>query len=229
MTMRMNKTAYASNTYRQLARLARPYYPADGPNSWAHIQEVRRRARRMTRALYGRELMPEEYAAIMFHDNTKRDFGGKNHGPMGAERALKILAAAHLMPKEQNEAAAEAIRVHDDNLAKFPSHTAELLASADANPPDVDWMLNKSYNWTIRNGLKGDDRIRHIMEQVPRKYGVGGTFNVPGIYAKYYKDKSERFQRDLSAFDFDTVKRRVEAYRKKYGIGPDEQKVIHNV
>ena len=225
----MNKTAYANNTYRQLARLARPYYPADGPNSWAHIQEVRRRARRMARRLYGRELLPEEYAAIMFHDNTKREFGGTNHGPMGADRAATILAAAHLMTAAQNARAEQAIRVHDDNLAEFPTRTAELLASADANPPDVDWMLNKSYNYAIKHGIQGDDRVRHILESVPQKYGVGGTFNAPGIYSRYYGDRQKTFQQALSEMDFDTAKKRIEAYRSKYGIGPDEPRVIHNV
>lgn len=225
----MNKTAYSRPEYRILARLARPYYPYDGPNSWMHIQEVRRRAAKMARKLYNRQLTPAEYAAIMFHDNTKAEFGGANHGRMGADRAAQILAAAHLMSAAQNAEAEEAIRVHDDNLAKFPSRTAEMLASADANPPDVDWMLNKSYNYAIRHGIQGDDRYRHVVEHVPPKYGINGSFNAPGIYRKYYGSDYDRWRRELSDLDFDKAKARITAYRDKYGIGSDEMKVIHNV
>lgn len=227
--MEMNKTAYSRPEYRILARLARPYYPYDGPNSWMHIQEVRRRAAKMARKLYNRQLTPAEYAAIMFHDNTKAEFGGENHGRMGADRAAKILAAAHLMSAAQNAEAEEAIRVHDDNLAKFPSRTAELLASADANPPDVDRLANKSYNYAIRHGLIGDDRYRHVVEQIPKKYGSSGTFNAPDIYKRYYGNRYADFQRELDNLTFDATKARLTAYRNKYGIGPDEQKVIHNV
>lgn len=186
-------------------------------------------ARISLRALEGRELTPEEYAAVLFHDSTKRDLGRKNHGPMGADRAAKILAAAHLMSAKENKGAELAIRVHDDNLAKFPSHTAELLASADANPPDVVWNLNKSYAWGITHGLNGDDRYRNTLEDMPPFYGTGGGWNAPGIYQRYHGDRYTKYRDAMAKLDFDTIKQRVEAYRKKYGIGPDEPRVIHNV
>jgi len=222
----MLKAAYANPDYRRIARLARPFYPDDGPNSWQHIQEVRRRAAKMMRRLEGRSLTPAEYAAIMMHDSTKRDLGKDNHGRLGALRAAEVLAAA--LPKDQLAEAAEAISVHDDNLPKFPSHTAELLASADANPPDADWVLNKSYNWAITHGLKGDDRYRHIVETVPPKYGTGGKFNVPGIFAAYHGDAVRRNQETLANMTVEEARRRLEKYRAKYGIGPDEPRVIHN-
>lgn len=222
----MLKSAYANPEYRRIARLARPFYPDDGPNSWQHIQEVRRRAAKMIRRMAGRQLSPAEYAAIMMHDSTKRDFGKENHGPMGAERAAQVLAAA--LSRRDLALAAEAIRVHDDNLEKFPSRTAELLASADANPPDVDWMLNKAYNWGITHGYEGDNRIRRLLKTMPPKYGVGGTFNPPGIYRRYYGDAVRQAQEFMSGMDFDTAKKHITEYRDKYGIGPDEPRVIHN-
>ena len=222
----MLKSAYANPEYRRIAQLARPYYEYDGPNSWQHIQEVRRRAAKMVRRLAGRQLSPAEYAAIMFHDSTKRDFGGKHHAEMGAERAAQVLAAA--MHEHDLAEATEAIAAHDSNLAKFPSRTAELLASADANPPDLDWVLNKSYNWNIKHGLKGEDRYRYLLETLPGKYGTGGTFNYPGIYSRYYGDKVGRYRKALDNLTVDEARRRLGAYRARYGIGPDETRVIHN-
>ena len=223
----MHKNAYADPSYRILARLARSYYPDDGPNSWQHIQEVRRRAAKMMRRLEERRLSPVEYAAILMHDSTKRDMGKNNHGRLGALRAAEVLAAA--LPKDQLAEAVEAISVHDDNLPKFPSRTAELLASADANPPDTDWMLNKSYNWAIMHGLKGKDRYKHSVDTLPQKYGVGGKFNIPGIYSKYYGEAVRRNQEVLSKLTVEEAKKRLDKYRAKYGIGPDEPRVIHNV
>jgi len=222
----MNKTSYANSTYRRIASIARPYYPADGKNSWAHIQEVRRRAAKMMRRLEGRSLTPAEYAAVMLHDNTKHDMGAENHGRTGAERARLLLAVA-LTPQEIDEAA-NAIAVHDDNLKEFPSHTAELLASADANPPDLEWALNKSYNWQISHGLKGDARYAAALAKMIPKYGINGKFNVPGIYADYYGDAVPKYQKAMTEMTLEKMKTLLTAYRDKYGIGPDEPRVIHN-
>jgi len=227
----MLKSAYSSTLNKRLAQLTRPYYPYDDPNSRQHIQEVRRRAQKMTRRLYGRSLNPDELAAVLFHDNTKREFGSENHGRMGADRAAAVLAAAALLPQSQINSAAEAIRVHDDNLDKFPSRTAELLASADANPPDIDWFLNKAYCWNKRKGRTIDEAADNIINNGIAKsyYGVGGEFNYPGIYRKYYGDRVPKYQQTLTDMDQDFVKQRLAAYHKKYGIDPDNPTVIHNV
>ena len=217
----MHKYAYALPEYRALARAARPFYPEHGPNSWDHIQAVRRRAQAMMRRLENRQLTPAEYAAIMLHDNAKQEFGAENHGRMGADRAIKILAASSLSP-EQIDEAQMAIRVHDDNLAKFPSENAELLASADANPPDINWMLNKSYSWQQKHGTPKDQRIAAIIAGMSKKYGEGGKFNYPGIYSKYYGDRVDEVKRYFSEMAPKEVEERLTAYRAKAGAGPED-------
>ena len=211
----MNKSAYANKDYKLLARLARPYYPDKGPNSWEHIQDVRRAASKMVRKLYGRSLTPAEYAAIMMHDNTKREFGGENHGRMGAERAAKVLAAA-LSPKDLR-LATEAIAVHDDNLPKFPSQVAEVLASGDANPPDPDWILNKAYQFNLRKHTPENEIFAHVLKGGARKYGTGGKFNAPGIYSRYYGEKLNNMRKLLDSLDEAGVQSRIENYRKAHG------------
>ena len=222
----MKKTAYAQPEYRALARLARKYYNATGPNSWEHIQAVRKRAQKMMRRLENRQLTPAEYAAILLHDNTKREFGAENHGRMGADRAAMLLAGAMILNQAQVDEAQQAIRVHDDNLAKFPSENAELLASADANPPDIDWMLNKSYGWQIGHDIPREDRIERIIAGMSKKYGRGGTFNYPGIYNRYYGDRVAEIQDYFANMDPAEVEDRLMRYRKAHGIKPDEARVL---
>ena len=226
----MNKKAYATPEYRRIRNLARSFYKDDGANGWAHIQEVRRRAAKMVRRLEGRSLTPAEYAAVLMHDSTKGDKGGQNHGRLGALRASHVLATA--LSSEQLAEAAEAIAVHDDNLPKFPSRTAELLASADANPPDLDWVLNKSYVWGKNKGLSNQeaaDRLADPESKLKKFYGTGGAFNWPGIYKEYYGDRVPQFQKAVAGLDLDTVHKKLDAYHSKYSIDPDKPRVIHNM
>lgn len=207
----MYKQAYSNPEFRRLVRLARPFYNYTGPNDWSHIQDVRRRANAMVHKLYNRGLTPAEYAAILFHDSTKHEMGGENHGRMGGLRAAQVLAAA--MPKEQLAEAVEAISVHDDNLPKFPSLTAELLASADANPPDMDFALNKGYTWGKRKGLSDDQIINNFMtpDGLVGKYRRGGKFNYPGVWDKYYGKRAEDYKDTMTELygDADAVRQEL--------------------
>lgn len=202
---------------RQLARAAKPYYNFTGPNDWSHISDVRDRARAMVRKLYGRGLTPEEYAAVLFHDCSKHDLGAANHGRTGAERASAILH--RILSQQEADRAQQAIAVHDDNLSVFPSVTAELLASADANPPDAEWMLNKSYNWQLRHQIP--DPISGVMKAMQPKYRTGGTFNFPGIYQRYYGDRLKSMQSIMDTLTPESALRLIQNYRKRNGLDMD--------
>lgn len=202
---------------RRLVRAAKPYYDFVGPNDWNHISDVRARATAMTHKLYGRSLTPEEYAAVLFHDCSKHALGAENHGRTGAERASAVLH--RLLSKPEADRAVEAIAVHDDNLATFPSTTAELLASADANPPDAEWMLNKSYNWQLRHNIQ--DPIAGMLAAMQPKYREGGTFHYPGIYTSYYGDKLKAMQRLMGSLTPESALRIIQDYRARNGLSMD--------
>ena len=194
----MYKQAYSNPEFRKLVRLARPFYNYMGANDWSHIQDVRRRANAMTHKLYGRGLTPAEYAAVLFHDSTKHEMGADNHGRMGGLRAAEVLAVA--MPKEQLAEAVEAISVHDDNLPKFPSQTAELLASADANPPDLGFVLNKGWKYGIKHGFNEEQQVANLSSDdgVSGMYRRGGSFHYPDMWNKYYGKAGEDYKDTLS-------------------------------
>jgi hypothetical protein len=202
---------------RRLVRAAKPYYQFTGPNDWTHISDVRARATSMVHKLYGRGLSPAEYAAVLFHDCTKHDLGADNHAVTGAERASAILH--RLLARPAADRAVEAIAVHDANLPAFPSVTAELLASADANPPDAAWMLNKSYNWQLRHGIQ--DPIAGVMKAMPGKYGTNGKFNYPGIYKLYYGNKLKAMQGIMDTLTPESALRIIQDYRERNGLSMD--------
>ena len=195
----MIKTSYSNPEYHKLVQLARPFYNYTGPNDWSHIQDVRRRAAAMTRKLYGRGLTPEEYAAVLFHDSTKHEMGAENHGRTAGVRAAHVLAAA-MSPQSLGEVT-EAIAVHDDNLPKFPSRTAELLASADANPPDLKFGFSKGLRYAQRKGFTVDqmiDNFNNNEQGLLNKYRHGGSFNYPGIYDRFYGKRSAKYKDDIT-------------------------------
>lgn len=202
---------------RRLTRAARPYYNFTGPNDWEHISDVRHRAQLMARKLYGRGLTADEYASILFHDCAKHDLGADNHARNSAERARGILR--RILAEDEADRAIEAIALHDSNLEKFPTTAAELLASADANPPDAEWMLNKSYNWQLRHGIQ--DPVSGVMKAMPGKYGTSGTFHYPEIYSRFYGDRLKSMQRIMDTLTPETALKLIHDYRARNGLSMD--------
>lgn len=205
------------NEFKLIAILARPYYNFVGPNDWSHIMEVRHRATAMTEAVFGRQLTVAEYAAVLFHDCAKHVMGADNHAHNSAISAETVLMP-QLSPVDLDEAL-EAIAVHDSNLAQFPSVTAELLASADANPPDAAWMLNKSFNWQLRHGIQNP--IAGVMAAMPKKYGTGGRFHYPEIYRRYYGERLLKMQRVMDELTADKALDIITQYRAAHGLPMD--------
>lgn len=203
---------------RRLARAAKPFYNFTGPNDWGHIADVRDRASRMSRQLFGRGLTPEEYAAVLFHDCAKHDLGADNHAQNSADRARSILR--RILAANEADRALKAIELHDSNMAEFPSTTAELLASADANPPELGWMLNKSWNWQLRHGIQ--DPAAGVFAAMQPKYRHGGKFHFPGIYARYWGKHLEDMQSSMDELTPERALAIVKAYREANGLKMDE-------
>ena len=150
----------------KLEDIAKPYYAAEGGNSWQHIQQVLGEAGRILQKLKKRELTLSERAAILFHDSAVLKHGKENHGALSAEIARKALTPTKLFDENTLNTIVTAIQEHDDEANPAGAHSSELsdlLASADFNPPDVPWMLNKSYVWGIRHGLNERARLMNTL------------------------------------------------------------------
>ena len=211
-----------------LFNAAKTYYIESGNNSWAHVNQVLEHARRIAKNQLNRDLNRKEVAAILFHDSAVKASGKNDHGILGADNAVRELKKL----SEKQKTIAEirkAIQQHDefkDTYGKWDSITGEVLAAGDANPPDLDWILNKSYVYGIRKGLSHKDRILNTLNVIPNKYGVNGSFynKAPKLWLNYHKDRLNDIKNQLELLKSDkkALWERIKAYRQKHGLKKDD-------
>ena len=222
----MNK-ASVSKEERTLRRLAKPYYVEHGNNSWDHIQQVHNNAEAMTKQIYGRPLTLQEKAAILFHDSAVKPMGRKNHGQNARDLAIPLLLSTGFFNQEQLDDIGTAILEHDtlDNKGgPFTSTTGEILASADTEPPDVPWILNKIYGWHIKNTPNKADWKQGIYDSV-HEYFVPSVKSVqPPLYNKFHKNRRQLMKEQFANMSADEMWDIVTKYRKRHRIGEDEVK-----
>lgn len=215
---------------RDLKKLAKPLYVPEGNNSWKHIQQVYDNASNIVNGLEHRKLTPEEEAAVLFHDSSvlQRGMSKEDHGIYGAQIAKEKLKQLGWRPKVIKKVM-RAIEQHDsgkDTYGKWDSPLGELLAAADANPPDPEWILNKSYVWGIRKRLEHKARLQNTITSIPDKYGINGDFYkvAPKPYMDFYGAKIDKQKEVLEGIRNNPklLWKIVKAYRKKHGLGPDD-------
>jgi len=205
--------------YQKIATMAKTHYKPVGQNSWKHIQQVYSQAARCLRFCEHREMTPVEFAAIVYHDSSVMVRNSKEkHNEYGAMIAKKDLAT--LFNEDDLDTIAIAIIEHDDNPQMiFTSSVGDLLASGDFNPPDVEWILNKSYTWGIKKGLAHEQRIQNTLRTMPAEYGTNGSkTNYPKYYRTYFKDRLKAFQKAMDSLTYKKVEAIVLAYRQKHGL-----------
>lgn len=208
--------------------IAKKYYTAEGVNSWRHIQQVLGAAGRMLQKLKKRELTLPERAAILFHDSAVLKHGKKQHGELGAKIALKELGKTGMFSAEELSDIVTAIKEHDDGANTVGIHSSELsdlLASADFNPPNVPWMLNKSYVWGIRHGLNERERLRNTLFTMRQKYGSSGYVHYPALYSEFYKKEIPKMQKTMDALSIDSARRIIGKYRAEHKLGETDIKL----
>ena len=208
---------------RLLRRLARPYYPAEGRRSWEHVNQVKRNAEMMTQGLEHRPLTLQEKAAIYFHDCAIRERGtGKQHGYYGREKAIPLLLSTGIFNDKQLKEIGQAILEHDTLNAtgkKFSNHTGEVLASGDANPPDLPWLLNKFYTWQLTNNPDKSTWKDDIYETAVGEFGNKSTEKFPAYYNKFHGDRLQKLRDTIDSMTRDDMWDVVQKYRRKHRLG----------
>lgn len=207
---------------------ARPYYIDQGNNSWKHVQQVLTHARDIAKNTLNRDLTRNELAAILFHDSAVKEYGKEDHGIKGGDNAVKELKKLKFNKADIADIK-RAIQQHDefkDTYGKWDSITGEVLAAGDANPPDLNWILNKSYVYGIRKNLAHKDRLANTIKVIPEKYGENGYFyeHAPSLYLKYHKDKISDLKKALSLLkdNKSMLWRRIKKYRAAHSLIGDD-------
>lgn len=207
---------------KRLTALAKPLYVPTGKNSWEHIQQDVGNAVAMVRAIKHRRLTLQEYATILFHDCAVKSRKSKDkHGLYSAELAKSILLKTEYFTEEAIEAICTAIVEHDfDTNPKsiYTSELSDLLASADFNPPNVAWILNKSYAWGLSKGFSHDECISNSLKTIPEKYGSHGTVVIPKLYGEFYKNQIPVMQRTFDKLTREECERIIMDYRKRHHL-----------
>lgn len=219
------KTAAMSPEERELRRLAKPYYVAHGNNSWDHIQQVYNNANAMTQQIYGRPLTLSEKAAILFHDSAVKPMGRKQHGQNAREIAIPILLSTGYFDQKQLDDIGQAILEHDtlDNKGgPFTSTTGEVLASADTEPPDIPWILNKIYGWHVKNTPNKADWKQGMYDSVHEYFVPSVKSLQPPLYNKFHKNRRQEMKERFANMTADEMWDIVTKYRKKHRIGENE-------
>ena len=211
---------------KKLTALAKPLYPPIGTNSWEHIQQDVGNAVGMVKSIYQRNLTLKEYATILFHDCAIKSRQNKErHGYYSAVMAKTILEKTKYFTEEELSEIYTAILEHDTETnpkSIFSSDLSDLLASADFNPPNIAWNLNKSYVWGITHGLDHEERLQNTIKTIPAMYGSHGTVVYPKLYMAYNKDKIKVMQRTLDTLTKEECERIIMDYRQRHGLFDDD-------
>ena len=214
---------------RLLRRLARPYYPAEGRRSWEHVNQVKRNAEMMVQGLEHRPLTLQEKAAIYFHDCAIKARGtGKQHGRYGREMALPLLLSTGIFNKKQLNEIGTAILEHDTLNAtgrKFSNETAEVLASGDANTPDLPWLLNKFYNWQLQNNPDKNTWKSDIYETAVGEFGNKSTEKFPRMFNKFHGDRVQKLRDQIDSMSQDEMWDMVQRYRRKHHLDEMDERL----
>ena len=207
---------------RRLTNLAKPLYVPIGKNSWEHIQQAVGNAIDIIRTLQGRDLTLKEYAAILFHDCSVKARKSKDrHSYYSAEIARRILSKTTYFTSDDIDEICQAIEEHDEFINPNGIHSSDLsdlLASADCNPPNVAWILNKSYSRGMENGLTHEERIQNAVRYIPKKYGTHGTIVYPKMYAAFNKKAIIKMQQTFDTLTPEECERIIMDYRRRHGL-----------
>ena len=212
-----------SETHEQrvLNRMAKPHYREKGANSWEHVQQDIANAILLAKEVLHRKLSLKEYATVLYHDcGCKSIYPEKDgHGLRGVKIAKPELEKCGFFTNKEIDEICVAILEHDETTNPKNLHSSDLsdlLASADTNPPDIPWILNKSYVWGIRHGISDPDKnIQNVVDYMKKENGTKGNMIYPKLYTEYYKKEIKQMKEFFDNLTFDECKKIIENYRKE--------------
>lgn len=221
----LNKT----KEQQELNKLAKPFYIAKGQNSWEHIQQDMSNGVTMLKKLKHRDITLQEYATILFHDCAyKTHPDGEKHGVYGAEIARPVLEKTGFFSKKEIDEICQAIVEHDfssNQTQKFSSDLSDFLISADSNPINIPWIMNKCYSWGIRHGKTHEEAVQHVVDFEPTIYSSKGKFVYPKMYKAYYGDKIKEMQKFFDHITYEQADQIITDYRKRHHLSPTETRL----
>ena len=208
--------------HQKLNALAKPLYNPVGQNSWEHIQQDVANGVYLVQQVQNREITLQEYATILFHDCSVKSHPDKvKHSLVSADIAKPILVKTGFFTPEEIDEIYQAIVEHDYEMnpeMKFSTDLSDFLASADFNPPNYAWILNKSYSWGISHGLDHEGRIQNVFTHIPKTYGSKGTITYPKLYTACYQDKIKEMQKFFDNMTKESCEETIMEYRKRCGL-----------
>ena len=213
---------------RVLNKMAKPHYRERGANSWEHVQHDIANGIMLTKAVKHRDLTLQEYATILYHDcGCKSIYPEKNgHGLKGVEIAKPDLKKCGFFSEKEIEDICVAILEHDETTNPKNLHSSELsdlLASADTNPPDIPWILNKSYVWGLRHGCTDHDKnMENVVKYMSKIYGSDGEMIYPKLYREYYKDVIKKMNKFFDKLTVEECAKIVDKYREEHELKHNE-------
>lgn len=213
---------------RTLNRLAKPHYRPRGANSWEHVQQDMANGILLVKKLKHRDLTLQEYATILYHDcGCKSMYPDKEgHGLRGVEIAKPELKKCGFFSEQEIEDICTAILEHDETTNPKNMHSSELsdlLASADTNPPDIPWILNKSYVWGLRHGITDHDKnIDNLIDFMKKVYGSDGSMVYPKLYKEYYKNEIKKMEKFFDNLTHEECSKIITEYRKDNDLRANE-------
>lgn len=196
--------------------IARRYYQADGQNQWPHIQRVVSQATQLAK-YRGRPLTETELVALYFHDVDKAKAGDMDHGQYATQRVKQILK--NKISERRLQRAANAIAVHNEDKPS-PTQLADLLRSADANKPDLNWFLRKSYNKMTKKGLTHEQALQNALNKAKEHVHTAGHLNnPPKLYNELFAKEIAKANREADRLKLEEVWGRIQQYNAEH---PDE-------
>lgn len=199
---------------RKIRALARPYYPDEGSHGWNHIQDVLRRAHRMSRDA-NEPWTPYASAAVMFHDTGLYPEGidkpemREGHETRGAEIARKALA--NVVDRSNLDLIAAAIAEHRGSYkGDYTSPLSDLVSSADRNPVTLEKAVRRSARYNAEHGVTGEQSYKNIASHLSEKYGHGGYARMPEHYQRTYAKALENFRTQMDKLTPEQVKDMLE-------------------
>lgn len=212
---------------RLLRRKAKPMYIDRGANSWEHVNQDLNNGKKMLQKVYNREYTLPEYAAILFHDSSvKAENGNKeNHALHSAQLSRPMLQATGLFNDQELDDIYTAIAEHDTYVDPDGPRTgklSDLLASADANPIDYPWTINKGYIWGVRHGYSDEENMPRTADALREYYGSNTERQYPELYKKYYGKHIQDMHDFFDKLNGEGVREILAAYRKKHRLGPGD-------